>query len=48
MKRPVCYNPNDAPYPLCKGANKTIAEHDCRTCNLYEDMEEHAYDMYDA
>jgi hypothetical protein len=39
---PTCYEPNDDPYPLCKGDNtpQGLAENDCYRCCLYEDMKE--------
>lgn len=40
IDKPDCWNPNNDPYPLCKGN----AEHECRECCLYEDMDEKAYD----
>lgn len=40
--KPKCYRTNNDPYPLCLGAKHPVdfAENDCRTCCLYEDMDE--------
>ena len=32
--KPICYKPNDDPYPLCVGNSSA----ECKDCNLYEDM----------
>ncbi|MFA7216274.1 MAG: hypothetical protein WC187_09650 [Bacillota bacterium] len=34
IDKPDCWNPNNDPYPLCKGKGEQC----CETCNLYEDM----------
>lgn len=35
-EKPICFNPNDLTYPLCKGNGKE----ECKQCNLYEDLED--------
>lgn len=37
-ERPICYTPNNDPYPLCKGNEKAL--YNCKHCCLYEDMDE--------
>lgn len=32
--KPICYTPNNDPYPLCKGCGKE----ECKDCCLYEDV----------
>lgn len=39
-RRPVCYRPNDNPYPLCKGDGSE----ECQYCCLYEHFPEPPFD----
>lgn len=39
-RRPVCYRPNDNPYPLCKGDGSE----ECQYCCLYENFPEPPFD----
>ena len=40
IEKPVCYRPNNDPYPLCLGDENPawFAENDCVRCCLYENM----------
>jgi hypothetical protein len=38
-EKPVCYKPNNDPYPLCVGNGSE----ECEKCCIYENMDEEAY-----